>query len=1040
MAMFIGCDIGTVSVKAAVLATSAEVPLSGEGKNYLKLLPLDGTPFSIDCNTRIYLSPYKRITGNPINAAREILMDTCACFEESAVTSIAVTGSGAELCAEHLSLDRHSAAKALAVGVGTLHPDVDTILEMGGENSKLLRIEPREGDGSVGIVDYASNGDCAAGTGSFLDQQASRLCYSIEEMGDIVGGTDHAANIAGRCSVFAKTDMIHAQQRGATPPQILRGLCEAVAHNFKANVAKGRNLHKRAAFVGGVAHNHGVYAALLRVFSAEGDALFIPQQPAYYAAIGAALLNRLENRIGREGTSISTSPQVAPETVIPSWPRLTLDNVRQLNGTSASPPPPSSDNINAYLGIDIGSVSTNLVLMDPGGTVLHEIYLRTQARPIQIVSQGLKELSETFGDRLRILGAGTTGSGRELIGELVGADTIKDEITAHKTGSSHVASLHLDTTVDTIFEIGGQDSKFIRIDNGVVVDFAMNEACAAGTGSFLDEQAEKMGVNIVDEFARRALATPSPVRLGERCTVFMEMDITGWLRKGAAKDDVIAGLAYSVAQNYLSRVVRGRPIGETIFFQGGTAYNKAIAAAFAAILGKDIIVPPHNGVLGAYGAALLARDKMQALKAPSSFRGFDIEAVDYSIREFTCRGCSNRCDIQEFTVAGNKSYWGDKCSERFRQQPKTPLKPVIDDLLEVHRQALLRDWFKVFITQELNSALQRKAREAEKAAAKTPTLRLGMLQTMNFYHRYPFWHTYLRALGHEISLSGITSREIKKQGIETCVAEPCFPIQVTHGHLLQLQHTDIDRVFIPCHINEATDDLTVQSHVCLWAQGLSAVLKHSPAAEGLEEKWLSPLVHFRQGEQFVEKQLWSSFSPWAASRRHHRIAVELGFAAQSAFEDALKQAGRKALDDLAQHNAQGLIVVGRPYNIYDPAINLNLCDKLRSLYGANVIPLDFLPSDGEDLRQLNSNMFWNYGRKILRTTLWARKRPHLHIIYLTSFQCGPDSYVKTFAADGAGKPFLTLQYDGHSNDVGMMTRCEAYLDSKGLLRWWQTEA
>ena len=291
----------------------------------------------------------------------------------------------------------------------------------------------------------------------------------------------------------------------------------------------------------------------------------------------------------------------------------------------------------AYLGIDIGSVSTNLVVLNAAGDVLHEIYVRTDGRPIEVVSDGLRTIAQTLGDRIRICGVGTTGSGRELIGELVGADTITDEITAHTTGAAHVARTLLGEPVDTIFEIGGQDAKFIAIEDGVVVDFAMNEACAAGTGSFLEEQAERLGVSIKEEFARLAFQSRSPVRLGERCTVFMEQDVNAWQQRGAAREDLVAGLAYSVALNYLHRVVRGRRIGRAIYFQGGTAYNDAVAAAFAGILGTRIIVPPHNGVIGAIGMALLAQEKVRGTGRATTFRGFDLEAVRYSLREFVCR-------------------------------------------------------------------------------------------------------------------------------------------------------------------------------------------------------------------------------------------------------------------------------------------------------------------------------------------------------------------------------------------------------------------
>ena len=351
--------------------------------------------------------------------------------------------------------------------------------------------------------------------------------------------------------------------------------------------------------------------------------------------------------------------------------------------------PPGDEKIGAYLGIDIGSVSTNLVVLDEAGEVVKEIYVKTDGRPVEVVNKGLADIWNEMGPRLNILGVATTGSGRELIGELIGADTVNDEITAHKTGATFIGRKLIDRVPDTIFEIGGQDSKFISLQDGVVVDFAMNEACAAGTGSFLEEQAEKLGINIIGEFAKLALSSEAPVRLGERCTVFMERDVNSYLQRGADKKDLVAGLAYSIAYNYLNRLVGRRHIGDTIYFQGGTAYNDSVAAAFSMILDKDIIVPPHNGVVGAIGVALLAREKMAATQAPSRFRGWDLEKVDYTIREFTCKGCSNECDIRQFTIGDEKTYWGDKCSDRYRKRAKVDKEPIIRDLVEFRNALVL---------------------------------------------------------------------------------------------------------------------------------------------------------------------------------------------------------------------------------------------------------------------------------------------------------------------------------------------------------------
>jgi predicted CoA-substrate-specific enzyme activase len=1012
LSLYVGCDLGTVSIKVAVV--SSDPAFSPFGGGFRRV---DG-PNSAG---KIFVLPPRRIHGTPFDSAEALLRELEGCFPGG--FHLSFTGSGAKPVAVHFGALFFSPYKALAHGVGTLHPEADSLIEIGGENSRFLEIE-RDG-GEIFITDYDQNGECAAGTGSFIDQQASRLGYATEEVGLIARESGRPAKIAGRCSVFAKSDMIHAQQKGATPPQILKGLCDAVARNCKSSVVKGRKLGGRTAFVGGLANNEGVADALGTII---GENFFVPADPSSLASIGAALL-------ARSGSSPVVKPSSIPspsKVVFPSFEKLSTSKVKRIEPIPSTMP--EGEEFDAYLGVDIGSVSTNLVLIDPRGQLLHESYLRTRARPVEVVREGLKEIYELFGKRVNVLGVGTTGSGRELIGELIGADTVNDEITAHKTGAYHVADRRLDGRVDTIFEIGGQDAKFINLRDGIVVDFTMNEACAAGTGSFLEEQAEKLGINIIEEFAKIAFSSTAPTRLGERCTVYIEKDLSSTLAQGAEKRDVIAGLAYSVALNYLNRVVRGRPIGEVIFFQGGTAYNLAVASAFSHILGKEIVIPPHNGVIGAYGAALLAKEKMDGLGKASAFRGFDLRLDDISVRDFSCNGCSNLCDIKEFQIEGSKSYWGDKCSEKFRKPVKSDRIPVTLDLVALRAALLETDYIAGFREGSFGENLKRDAQKALTFSAKSAKKTAGVLQAMYYYSRHPFWRAYLEALGFEIVLSGHTTKKVVDSGVEATVAEPCLPIQTAHGHLAALAGLPVDFIFCPAHISEETEDLTVQSHACPWGQTLPFVLGNSPAADKFSGRFLSPLVHFRQGEEFVEKELYKALSPFAVNRAHHRLAVKLAYAAQAAFTGAVKEAGEKAIRAVEEAGESAVVLVGRPYNLFDPGMNMSLPSRLRRDYGLNVIPIDFIPDHDVDISGVNDNMFWNYGRRILKTALWTGARENMHIIYFTNFKCGPDSYIKGFASDAAVKPFLTLQFDAHSGDAGMLTRAEAYLDSKGLLR------
>ncbi len=1015
----LGLDIGAVSLKLAAIgdAQAAEDFSRLTAKTESFFVPAGAASVALP-GACFVLSRTRPVHGNPVESALELLQQFRDWVPGEHIGGVRVTGLGGRLIAEALNAEVENEFRAVAKGVRVLYPEVRTVFEMGGETCKYIRLDPDDRSSYLGISDYSASGDCAAGTGGFIEQQASRLRYAVEDVGPAACGASCAARVAGRCSVFAKTDMIHAQQKGYSTDQILRGLCDAVARNFKSSIVKGHEVAPPVLFIGGVALNQGVRNALREAFKLQEHELVVPELYSWLGAMGAALFEA-EKPAGRGFAGIERLRQeAAARQDFPSTEPLSLANVELLRHRAAVPPPfTNAHAVEAYLGIDIGSVSTNLVVLDTQGRLLKEIYLATEGRPIEVVNRALAEIHDEMGGRLVIRGVGTTGSGRELIGELVGADIVTDEITAHKTGAMHVCREMGMAPVDTIFEIGGQDSKFIRIESGVVVDFTMNEACAAGTGSFLEEQAERLGISIKGEFARLALSSQNPARLGERCTVFMERDVNGLLRKGAQVADLCAGLAYSVALNYLNRVVRGRKIGDVIFFQGGTAYNDAVAAAFSQLLDKTIIVPPHNGVIGAIGMALIARERMQARGEPSRFRGYDLKQVNFSARDFVCKACSNYCDMKEFVIEGQRSYWGDKCSDKFRKRPRGDRQPVIEDLLEL-RDRLLE--------QAITAAPVRANGHARQ--------RVGIPRAMFFYDRGPFWATYLRELGFEVVMSRATDGRIATAGDELAIAQPCFPVIVAHGHVQDLLQRGVDYVLVPNTLDYETPDQSVQSHLCPWNQTLPFVLRAAPKLEEAAGKLLAPTVHFRLGAEHVRQALQDFARHFGISSGINKRAVSAAYKAQQNFRESLLNAGERARARLEETGEPGLVLLGRPYNLYDRSINCDIPRKLRTLYGANVIPLDFLPLEEEDISEINDNMYWNSGRLILAAARITRRFANLHLVYISNFKCGPDSYIKSFLFDASGKPSLLLQFDGHSNDAGFLTRCEAYLDSKGFLR------
>ena len=1016
MAIHIGIDVGSVSIKTALFSDMRE-----DAERLQQLADDDGfqpvrmLPYGSGGQGWLCVGPYVRIAGTPAAQAHATLERLISVIDRTALGAVAGTGAGAQMLERAFQIEPVNEVRVVARAIETLLPSVRTLFEIGGESSRYVRFENHGEVGRLRISDFHTNGDCAAGTGAFLDQQAGRLQFRIEDTGRIASAAGRTAQIAGRCSVFAKSDMVHAQQRGFAPDEILKGLCEAVARNFKSSITRGRSLERDIAFVGGVAANSEVVRALERVFGWEPGTLLVPPEHASIGAIGAALLAADRTRPStNRGSPLVLAARAPGPHPFPHAPALSLENVLLLRSRMAAVPIEELRGpIDAFLGIDIGSVSTNLVVIDGEGRVLKEAYLRTNARPIDVVASGLRDVQATLGDRIRVRGVGTTGSGRELIAELIGADTVKDEITAHKTGAVVLDQTLLGLGVDTIFEIGGQDAKFIGLQDGIVVDFAMNEACAAGTGSFLEECARELGIRIEGDFAALALTSEAPIRLGERCTVFMERDVNDCLRHGAALKDVVAGLAYSVATNYINRVVRGRRIGEVVFFQGGTAYNDAVAAALSAIIGKRVVVPPFNGVIGALGVAHLAREQMRDGR-PTSFRGFALDRVDYEVSEFTCRGCTNYCQMQRFTIEGEQTYWGDKCAVRYRKTARSDRQPAIEDLVLLRERQLLAGY--------------------DPEAGRGPLI--GLPFCLSTYDWAPFWLAVFRDLDVRVRLSDPTTNQMAKRGIETTVAEPCFPVQVAHGHIRSLLEQGVDFVFVPNNIAAPGDPDEKPSFFCPWNQTLPFVTRAAPFIFEHRHKVVAPTLWFNDGVSSLAASLGEAFGAVGLRWQSRRIqrAVRLGFGALAQFQSSIAEAGRRAIATLDETGEPGVVLLGRAYNIYDRGISLDVATKLREYYGANVMGFDFLAGELDGRQCREGTMYWHCGARVLAAASFARDRPNLHLIYVTNFKCGPDSYVKHGVLAASGRPFLTLQFDGHNNDAGVLTRCEAYLESKGVLR------
>ena len=983
--MLIGVDLGSVALKVVLMGSNREV----------------------------VEHHYRRIKGRPLQMVRDILKDILGRQDQAKIRAVCATGAGGRLIAELLNGIFVNEVIAQYLAGLFFDKKVRTVIDIGGEDSKLMLISADKTSGELAVSDFEMNTVCAAGTGSFLDQQAARLGVSIEdEFAELALKSKTPPRIAGRCSVFAKTDMIHLQQEGTPVYDIVGGLCYAMARSFKSNVVKGSKISPLVSFQGGVASNRAMVKALMEVLALNDGQMLVHELHGVAGAIGACL-HYLGSRDVPEryfkGLSGLDEFLRKPSGEEKHLPMLSLENVVLPPDScplQARVRRESTQPLKVYLGIDVGSISTNVVAIDEDVNLLVKRYLMTAGRPIDAVAKGLAEVGAELPRDVEVAGVGTTGSGRYMTGELVGADTVRNEITAQAT-----AAAAIDPSVDTIFEIGGQDSKYIGLENGVIVDFEMNKVCAAGTGSFLEEQAEKLGVSIKKEFADEALRSRTPVRLGERCTVFMESSVTHFQQEGARREDLLGGLAYSIVYNYLNRVVGMKKVGDNIFFQGGVAFNRSVCAAFSAVTGKRITIPENHEVTGAIGAAMLAKDVMQG-RGKSKFKGFDLKDRRWELKSFECHDCPNICEVRSVTLEGEPPlYYGSRC-EKFDVRKKAARKEKQMPDLFAERESLLMRWHP-----------------EQAAGGSSSGMTVGIPRALLFFELYPMWCAFFGALGIEIVLSAKTNKHVIHEGVEAVKAEMCFPVKVMHGHVLDLLKSRVDKVFLPSVINMPKEAEGFANYYnCPLVQSVPYTIRCG--IDGLDRaRILSPILYMqRGGKDTIERLVRFAHKDLGVSRSRARKAAEAAIAAQDEFKQHQLELVKKA-EQIIQGYDRAVVIVGRPYNTNDAFVNLNLPKKLREL-DVLAVPMDLIRPDVQVTIKEHRNMYWQYGQRILGTAVSIAKDRRLYGLYITNFGCGPDSFVTRFFAEIMGeKPFLLIEIDEHSADVGAMTRCEAFLDS-----------
>ncbi len=862
-------------------------------------------------------------------------------------------------------------------------PDIDCIVSAGGE-SFLVYVLDRQGR----IRDLHAGNKCASGTGEFFLQQLRRLQLTVDEAMALAAGAA-PYRVAGRCSVFCKSDCTHALNKGAGKGEVVAGLSRMMAGKIiellrKANAG-------RVAIVGGVSGNRLVVDYVREAYPDT----FVPEEAGYFEALGALLWGE------REGIAVD-SVEGLFRPAAGSMPRLPAIRRGEERVTFKEAPRGEVPDGECILGLDVGSTTTKAVLVRRDTlAITASAYLRTNGDPVRASRDCYREILSQIGTaRPVITGLGVTGSGRRIAGLHAQTPGVINEIVAHA-----VAATHFDPGVETIFEIGGQDAKYTSITNGVASDYAMNEACSAGTGSFLEEACrESLGIG-TEEIAEIAFNATAPPDFNDQCAAFIGSDIKTAAQEGVTREDIVGGVVYSVCQNYLNRVKGNRAVGRKIFMQGGVCYNRAVPAAMANLCGQEIIVPPEPGLMGGYGAALEVHRKLD--RGLLEKGRFDLAALaDREVHygaPFTCSGgkeeCDRKCSISRIVIDDTTYPFGGACEKyvnvRFRSEHGTGL-----DLVKVREELVYR----------------RYAPPPQEGEARSVGITAALFSNTFF----PLYANFFAGLGMRV----VVGDSPDPDGMEAAAAPFCHPVILAHGLVKRLLDRKTDYVFIP-HIKDASLEATAEvTCTCPFVQA-EPYYQSAAFFDELSSRLLTAVIDFKDLKS-LRRAFGEIGRKVGASRKRALAAFDAAWDRQTAMFAEMREYGRRFLAEL-EPDETALVLFGRPYNAFSRLGNMGIPHKFASR-GYRIIPYDFLPLDEADTGGLE-RMYWGSGQGILRGARFILDRRNLFGVYITSFSCGPDSFITGYFRSAMGqRPSLTLELDAHTADAGVDTRIEAFLD------------
>ena len=905
---------------------------------------------------------------------------------------VRITGSGSINLGKALGIEFTQEVVAVATALRRVAPQIDVAIELGGEDAKIIYFD--------GGLEERMNGVCAGGTGAFIDQMAALLQTDAAGLNAEAENYKEIYPIAARCGVFAKSDIQPLINDGATKADLAASVFQAVVNQTISGLACGKPIRGCVAFLGGPLHFlPELKKAFIRTLRLTPELIVDPENSHLFAAMGAALEASDSKAVSLDSLAARLEKGVSLRFELKRLPPLFKDKdeyrtfCERHERAVVERKELSSYSGNCFLGIDAGSTTTKIALIGEDGELLFSYYSGNEGNPVKTAIKAVSEMMKKLPETARIVRSCSTGYGESLLKAAFCLDEGEVETIAHCTAASF-----FDPRVDCVLDIGGQDMKCIKLKKGSVDNVLLNEACSSGCGSFIENFANSLGYS-AEEFAKEALFAKNPVDLGTRCTVFMNSNVKQAQKEGASVSDISAGLAYSVIKNALYKVIKlanASDLGEHVVVQGGTFHNQAVLRAFEKIAGVEATCPEISGIMGAFGAALIARNHYDGQKS-SMLSIEDILSLTYTSSTVRCGKCSNNCmlTVNKFP-GGRRHITGNRCEKGLGKVDEAAKAP---NMFEFKRE-------RIFNYPPL---------EKEKAFRGE----IGIPRVLNIYENYPFWAVFFRELGFRVILSPFSDRKIYELGMESIPSESeCYPAKLSHGHVQWLINNGIHSIFHPCVFYERQETVGVQNHYnCPIVVSYPENLKNNVEAitDG-DVRYIRPFIAFTDKKTAERRLVRLCFEEWGISSGEVKRAVSVAWEEQLRAKNDIREQGRQIISWMEENKKNGVVLAGRPYHV-DPEINHGIPEMIAS-YGLAVLTEDSVPLDFVPERPLRVVDQWVYHSRLYSAAEFVRNRDDLELIQLNSFGCGLDAVTTDQVCEileGSNKLYTLLKIDEVNN-------------------------